>query len=77
MGYLVPTAFEVDYLLSPQGPQEGNLLFTAPSPVVEVLAQSFVFHVVPADADTQPQAASTEHIHLRRLLGDQSGLPLP
>jgi hypothetical protein len=74
---VVPTAFEVDNLLGPQGPQEGNLLLGAPSPIVKVLAQGFVFHMVPADAYSQPQAASTKDIYLRSLLGDQSGLPLP
>ena len=35
-----------------------------------------VFHVVPADADAEPDAPAGQDIHLRGLLGDQPGLPL-
>ncbi len=43
---------------------------------MEILAQGFVFHLVPADAHTQAHAAAAEHVHLGGLLRHQCRLSL-
>ena len=70
MRNVMPLAVEVNDLLRPQGPQHSNLLGTPASPGVEVLIQGFIFDLVPAHANAEPQAATTEHVNFRGLLGD-------
>jgi hypothetical protein len=70
MGNVMPLAMEVNDRLRPQGPQHGNLLGAPASPGVEVLVQGFIFDLVPAHANAEPQAAPTEHVNFRGLLGD-------
>ena len=77
MSYLVPAAPEVDHLLGPQGPKQGDLLLAPPPPIVEVLVQCLIFDVVPTHAYPQPEPSASKHVYLCRLLGYQSGLPLP
>ena len=72
----MPTAGKVHHFLRPQGAQQRNLLRAAPSPVVKIAVQGFIFHIIPADAHAQAQAAAAQHIHRRGLLGDQGGGPL-
>ncbi len=43
---------------------------------MEVPAQCFVLHRVPANPYTQAQLATAQHIHFRGLLGDKHRLPL-
>jgi hypothetical protein len=62
--------------LCPEQPQHGDLLFLPPAARVKVHAERDVLRLVPADSHAEPQAPAREHIHLRRLLGDQHGLPL-
>ena len=61
-------AVEVDEPLGPEPAEERDLLFGATAAVVEVLAQRFVLERVPADADTETQAATREDVHLGCLL---------
>jgi hypothetical protein len=65
-----------DNLLVPQQPQHLDLLFDHAATQVEVPAQPFVLHRVPAHPHAQAQFATTQHVHFRRLLGDQHRLPL-
>ena len=48
----------------------------SPAAGVEVLAERLVLHEVPAAPDAKPEAAAAEHVHRRRLLGDQRRLSL-
>ena len=76
VGDFVVTAFEVDYFLGPEHPQNLDLLGGTAAAIVPILAEGLVLHVVPTDADAQPQATAGEDIYLGGLLGDQGGLTL-
>ena len=76
VGDVVPLSLKGDQLLGPQGTEHSNLLLNPAASVVEPLTESLVLHIVPADAHAQPETAAAEHVHLRRLLGDQGRLPL-
>ena len=76
VGDVVVTAVEIDDLFRPQAAKQFHLLLGAAAAGGEVLAQGFVLHGVPADADAQAQPPSAEDVHFGGLLGDQCGLAL-
>jgi hypothetical protein len=76
VGNAIPLALERDQRVGPQPAQQPNLLRLPAATRVEVDAQRLVLDFVPANADTQPQPPTAEHIDRGRLLGYQYGLPL-
>ena len=70
MGDVMPVPVKVYHLLRPQGSQYRDLFGAAASPGMEVLAQSFVFYLVPTHTNAQPQTTAAEHVHLGCLFGD-------
>src|SRR5215471_13247256 len=73
---MVPATMEIDYFLRPQRPHHGNLFLRALATIVEILTQSLIFRRVPANPHAQAQAPTAQHVHFRRLLRHQRGLPL-
>jgi len=64
-----------DDLLASQQTQHLDLLLDHAPTGVEVPTQRFVLHRVPANPYPQAQLATAQHIHFRRLLGDEHRLP--
>src|SRR6185437_788513 len=62
--------------LRPQRLHHSDLLLRPPTPIVELLIETYELHFVPADPDSQPQPAPAQHIKRSGLLGDQHGLSL-
>ena len=60
--YPVESAFEVQQRLGPQTPQQRNLFLDTRPTAMEVLAQADVFHLIPADTDTEYQAPAGNEI---------------
>ena len=58
VGDLVPAAVESDQFLGPELAQHFDLLLRAPAAIFEIFTEGFVFHRVPADTDTEAQAAA-------------------
>src|SRR5262249_33573308 len=54
--------------LSPQLAQNFDLLFHATAACVKVLSESFVLHMVPTQADAEPQPATAQNVDFGRLL---------
>ena len=73
---LVVTALERDDVLRPEQPQHLDLFLVAAGAVAEVHPERLVLHLVPADADAEPELAAGQHVDLRRLLGHEHGLAL-
>ena len=76
VGDVVVAPVEVHHVLGPEHPHDLDLLGGAAAPVGKVLAEALVFHLVPAHADAQAQAAAGQHVYLGGLLGHQRGLTL-
>jgi hypothetical protein len=72
----VVLALKGDERLGPQTAHEANLLGDALRAVLEGFPERFVLDGVPADADTEAQAATAEEVDRGRLLGDEGGLAL-
>ena len=72
----MPPALVFDGLVRPEPAHHLDLLFAAHTPIVKVLPERFVFDVVPASADAQPQPAPRQHIDTGGLLCDKRSLPL-
>ncbi len=60
----------------PELAQDFDLLFAAAAAILEIFAEGFIFHRVPADADAEAQTAAAQDIERGGLLGDQDGLTL-
>src|SRR5437763_8723091 len=69
-------AFVADNLLTPEEAQDFDLLLYHPPSCVEIHAQRFVLHRVPAHAYTEAQFSPRKYIHLGGLLGNQGRLTL-
>ena len=69
-------ALELHVRLRPKRAHDLHLLFRAAPAIVKILVQAFVFDLIPADADAEPEAAVAQPIEPGRLLGDQHGLAL-
>ncbi len=67
---------ERDVLLRPQRLHHLDLLLRPPAAVAEILVQAEELHLVPADADTEPEASAAQHVEACRLLRHQHRLPL-
>jgi hypothetical protein len=69
-------AFVADDLLTPEETHDLDLLLYHPPSCVEIHAQRFVLHRVPAHTYAEAQFAASEYIHLGCLLGNEGRLPL-
>jgi hypothetical protein len=69
-------ALEVNELFRPKAAEQVDLFLDAASAIAEVLSQSLVLDVIPADAHAETQAPTRQHVDRRRLLRDKSGLAL-
>src|SRR5690349_1276652 len=73
---MVPAAVKRHRRSSPEGTEDLDLFLHASTARVKVRPESLVLDIVPSHANAEPQAASTQHIDLRRLLGHEGGLAL-
>src|SRR5713226_5995691 len=69
-------ALVADDLLAPEEAHHLDLFFYDPSSRVEIHAQRLVLYRIPAYPHAEAYLAACENVHLRRLLGDERGLPL-
>src|SRR5713226_9502995 len=69
-------ALVADDLLAPEEAHHLDLFFYDPSSRVEIHAQRLVLYRIPAYSYAKANLAACENVHLRRLLGDERGLPL-
>src|SRR6266849_2649241 len=69
-------ALVADDLLTPEEAHHLDLFFYDPSSRVEIHAQRLVLYRIPAYPHAEAYLAACENVHLRRLLGDERGLPL-
>jgi hypothetical protein len=67
---------KINMRLSPQGQHHLHLLHRALAAVVEVFVEADELDLVPADADSKPEAAARQLVERGRLLCDQDSLPL-
>ena len=72
----VKTALERDQGRAPELAQQTDLLVDSLRSRAELLAQTLVLDIVPADSDSQPQAFAREQIHIGGLLRHQRRLSL-
>src|SRR5215207_5608947 len=72
----VPFALECHVGIGPQRFHHLDLFLGPLAPVVEVLVESDELHLVPADADAEPEATAAEHVETGGLFGNQHGLTL-
>ena len=72
----MPFALISDEIVAPQGTHDVDLFFDALAAIAEIHAERLIFDVVPADADTEPEAALAQDIDGGGLFGDQRRLPL-
>ena len=72
----VERALEVDDWFAPQPAQHVDLLVEAATAAGERRSEALVLHVVPTGAHRDHDAATGEHVDLRRLFGDQRRGPL-
>src|SRR6185312_4025021 len=72
----VPLALERNVGIGPQRFHHLDLFLGPLAPVVEVLVETDEFHLVPAHADTEPEAPAAEHVETGSLLGNQHRLAL-
>src|SRR5260370_33554085 len=63
-------------LLTPEEAHHLDLFFYDPPSRMEIHAQGLIFYRVPAYPYAEAYLAACENVHLRRLLGDERGLPL-
>src|SRR6185369_974363 len=72
----VPLALERNVGISPQRLHHLDLFLGTLAPIVEILVEADEFHLVPAYADAEPEAAAAEHVETGGLFGNQHGLTL-
>src|SRR5829696_1071010 len=72
----VPFALERHVGIGPQRFHHLDLFLGPLAPVVEILVEADELHLVPADADAEPEAAAAEHVETGGLLGNQHSLTL-
>src|SRR6266853_3212412 len=73
---MVPAPMEIDHVLRPQRPHHGNLFLRALTTIVEILTQSLIFRLDPANPNSQAHAPTAQYIDFRRLFRYQRRLPL-
>src|SRR5262249_60268143 len=67
---------EAHEVLRPKAAQHLDLFGLTGAARLPFRAERFVLPMVPSETDAKPQAATAEEIGLRRLLRNDSGLPL-
>ena len=72
----VPLALERNVGIGPQRLHHLDLFFGPFAPVVKILVETDELHLVPADANSKPEAAAAEHVETGCLLGNQHRLTL-
>src|SRR5262249_53850243 len=73
---IVEAPSEAHEVLRPKAAQHLDLFGLTGAARLPFRAERFVLHMVPSETDAKPQAATAEEIGLRRLLRNDSGLPL-
>src|SRR5262249_2139776 len=73
---IVEAPLEAHQALAPQATQHLDLFGLARAARRPLRAERFILNVVPSEPDAEPQAPAAQEIDLRRLLGDEAGLPL-
>src|SRR4029079_7888801 len=68
--------FERDVWIGPQRLHHLDLFLGTLTPVAEILVEADELHLVPAHADTEPEAATAEHVETGGLFGNQHRLTL-
>jgi hypothetical protein len=72
----VPLPLERHHRLRPQRPQDRDLLIHTCTAGAKLRIQALIFHLIPADPNTEPQPPATYDLDLGRLLRDQRSLAL-
>jgi hypothetical protein len=72
----VPSAFEADVGVGPQGPHDLDLLFRAAAAVVKILVEPDKLDFVPPDPDAEPEPSARQNVETGSLFGDEHGLTL-
>src|SRR4051794_31127371 len=72
----VPLALERNVGIGPQRFHHLDLFLGPLASVVEILVEADEFHLVPAHADAEPEAAAAEYVETGGLLGNQHSLTL-
>ena len=63
-------------IVGPSRLHDLNLFFASSAAIMEILAQSFVFDLVPPGPQPESQATPAQHIYACRLFSHQRALPL-
>ena len=72
----MPLALESNVRIGPQCLHHLDLFLGPLASVLEILVEADELHLVPADADAEPEAAAAEHVETGGLFGNQHGLTL-
>jgi len=73
---IVKPPLETDEILRPEAAEHLDLLGLPRPARLPLHAERLILDMVPSDPDAEPEAPAAEEIDLRRLLGDDPGLPL-